>query len=161
MENSSASVAYCTLFSSGSTYKKGLVNQALHVAPVEAKEGLENELWRGWSDGKLGEWALLYICISMSSAHSPTFLSLHLRHSSFPNHSLTLPRSQFILQPFFRFSYVTSSSLNSPGEPPMFYRIRLLSVRDLWGLHAQMTWQMCEFRTSPQDDRTTGHWSLL
>ena len=27
--------------------------------------------------------------------------------------------SQFILQPFFCFSYVTSSSLNSPGEPPM------------------------------------------
>ena len=29
------------------------------------------------------------------------------------------PTSQFILQPFFRFSYVTSSSLNSPVEPPM------------------------------------------
>ena len=27
--------------------------------------------------------------------------------------------SQFILQPFFRFSYVISSSLNSSGEPPM------------------------------------------
>ena len=27
--------------------------------------------------------------------------------------------SQFILQPFFRFSYVTSSLLNSPGELPM------------------------------------------
>ena len=26
---------------------------------------------------------------------------------------------KFILQPFFRFSYVTSSSHNSPGEPPM------------------------------------------
>ena len=23
----------------------------------EATEGLENELWRRWSDGKLGEWA--------------------------------------------------------------------------------------------------------
>ena len=31
----------------------------------------------------------------------------------------TSPASQFILQPFFRFLYVTSSSLNSPGEPPM------------------------------------------
>ena len=28
---------------------------------------------------------------------------------------------QFILQPFFRFSYITSSSLNSPGEPPMAF----------------------------------------
>ena len=29
--------------------------------------------------------------------------------------------SQLILQPFFRFSYVTSSSLTSPGEPSMVY----------------------------------------
>ena len=28
-----------------------------------------------------------------------------------------------ILQPFFRFSYVTDSSLTSPGEPPMQYVI--------------------------------------
>ena len=27
--------------------------------------------------------------------------------------------SEFIHKPFFRFSYVTSSSLNSPGEPPI------------------------------------------
>ena len=29
----------------------------------EAREGLENELWRRWSDGKLGEseWALLIL----------------------------------------------------------------------------------------------------
>ena len=35
--------------------------------------------------------------------------------------------SQFILQPFFRFSYVKSSSLNSLGEPPMgtFKRVKL------------------------------------
>ena len=25
----------------------------------EATEGLKNELWRRWSDGKIGEWALL------------------------------------------------------------------------------------------------------
>ena len=68
----------------------------------------------------------------LSSAHSPTFPSLHLRHNSFSipsvalttsqlfsNHSVALPMSQFILQPFFRFFYVTSSSLDSPGEPPM------------------------------------------
>ena len=70
--------------------------------------------------------------ITMSSAHSPTFpslhydtthsptlRSLHLRHSSFSNPSVALPTSQFILQPFFTFTYVTSSSLNSPGDPPM------------------------------------------
>ena len=68
---------------------------------------------------------------SLSSARSPTFPSLHLHHNSsilpllylchisFSNPSVASCRSQFILQPFFRFSYVTSSSLNSPGEPPM------------------------------------------
>ena len=69
---------------------------------------------------------------SHSRAHSPTFLALHLHHnsfsnpsvaflrySSFSNPSVASPKSQFILKPLFRFSYVTSSSLNSPGEPPM------------------------------------------
>ena len=50
---------------------------------------------------------------------SPTLPSLYLRHSSLSNPSVASPTSQFILQPFVRFSYVTSSSLNSPGEPPM------------------------------------------
>ena len=57
--------------------------------------------------------------ITVNSDHSPTLLSLHERHNSFSNPSLALPTSQFILQPFFCFSYVTSSSLNSPSEPPM------------------------------------------
>ena len=64
------------------------------------------------------------------TTHSPTLLSLYLRHSTFSNPSVASPTSQFILQPFFRFSYVTSSSLTSPGEPPMlsqdsFARTRL------------------------------------
>ena len=55
------------------------------------------------------------------TAHSPTFPSLHLRHSSlsnpsvlhlrhssFPNLSVTSPTSQLILQPFRRFTYVTA-----------------------------------------------------
>ena len=46
----------------------------------------------------------------MSSAHSPSFLSLHLRHSSFSNPSLALPTSQLILQPFHCFTYVTTHS---------------------------------------------------
>ena len=56
---------------------------------------------------------------SHSRAHSPTLPSLYLHHSSFSSSSVALPTSQFILQPFFRFSYVTSSSLDSPGEPHM------------------------------------------
>ena len=50
-------------------------------------------------------------------AHSPTLSSLNLHHSSFSNLSVASPMSQLILQPFFCFSYVTSSSFNSPGEP--------------------------------------------
>ena len=52
------------------------------------------------------------------TTHSPTLPSLYLRHSSFSNSSVASPTSQFILQPFFRFSCLTSSSLNSPGESP-------------------------------------------
>ena len=61
----------------------------------------------------------LHLIHLASSAHSPTFPLLHLRHNSFFNPSVALPTSQLILQPFFRFSYVTGSSLTSPGEPPM------------------------------------------
>ena len=55
----------------------------------EAKEGLENELWRRWSDWKLGEWALLILILQAFShftyvtAHSPTLLSPLLRHRIF------------------------------------------------------------------------------
>ena len=57
----------------------------------------------------------------MSRAHSPTLPSLYLHHSSFSNSSIASPTSQLILQPFFRFSYVTSFSLTSPGESPMTF----------------------------------------
>ena len=52
--------------------------------------------------------------ITMSSAYSPTFLSLHLCHSSFSNPSITSPMSQLILQPFRCFSYVTAHSPTLP-----------------------------------------------
>ena len=54
-----------------------------------------------------------------ATAHSPTLPSLYVHHSSFSNPSVASPTSQFILQPFFCFSYVTGSSLTSPGKPPM------------------------------------------
>ncbi len=64
------------------------------------------------------------LCFTVySSAHSPTLPSLYLRHSSFSNPFVASPTSQFILQPFFRFSYVTSSSFNLPGEPSMEFPI--------------------------------------
>ena len=60
--------------------------------------------------------------------HSPTLLSLYLCHSSFSNPSVASPTSQFIIQPFFRFSYVTSSSLNSAGEPPMIKKCMVTNI---------------------------------
>ena len=55
------------------------------------------------------------------TVHSPTLPSLYLHLSSFPNPSIVSPMSQLILQPFFRFSYVTGALLTSPGEPPMIF----------------------------------------
>ena len=79
-------------------------------------------LWGRWSEWKLGEWAELILKafshVTYVTAHSPTLPSLYLRHSSFSNPSVASRTSQLILQPFFRFSYVTGFSLTSPGEPP-------------------------------------------
>ena len=47
---------------------------------------------------------------TMGSAHSPTFLSLHLHHSSFSNTSVASPTSQLIFQPFRCITYVTANS---------------------------------------------------
>ena len=57
--------------------------------------------------------------LHLRQAHSPTLPSLYLRQSSFSIPSVASSKSQLIFQPFFRFSYVTGSSLTSPGEPPM------------------------------------------
>ena len=50
--------------------------------------------------------------ITTSSAHSPSFQSLHLRHSTFwfSKLSVTSPTLQLILQPFRHFTYVTTHS---------------------------------------------------
>ena len=49
-----------------------------------------------------------------------TLSSLHLRHSLFSDHSVVSPMSQLILL-FCSFTYVTSTSPTSSGEPPMIY----------------------------------------
>ena len=64
---------------------------------------------------------------SPTTAHSPILPSLYLRHSSFSNPSVASPTSQFSLQPSFRFSYLTSSSLNSPGEKSSFSKLSVTS----------------------------------
>ena len=80
----------------------------------EATEGFKNELWRRSSDGRVGEWVVTYVkrlkAWIMSSAHSPSFQSLHLRHSWLSNPFLALSTSQLILQPFRCFTYVTPHS---------------------------------------------------
>ena len=76
----------------------------------KAREGLEN--------------------LAVSSAHSPSFQSLHLRHSSFSfsKLSVTSPTSQLILilQAFSHFTYVTAHS-HSPSFPSLHLRHSLFS----------------------------------
>ena len=81
----------------------------------KATEGLENELWRRWSDGNIGEWAELHLCQSSFSNPSVALPTSQLIHKL----SVASPTSQLILQPFFRLSNDIGSSLTSPGEPPM------------------------------------------
>ena len=71
-------------------------------------------------------WQVLDFCSFSNLCHftyvttySPTLPSLYLRHSSFYNPSVASHTSQFILQLFFRFCYITSISLNSTGEPSL------------------------------------------
>ena len=59
-----------------------------------------------------------------SRAHSLTFPSLHLRHSSFSNSSVALPKSQLILQTFRCYSYVTA---HSPTLLSLLLRHRLFT----------------------------------
>ena len=70
--------------------------------------------------------------IQWSRAHSPNFLSLHLRHSSF-NTSVALPTSQLILQPFRCFTYVT---VHSPTLLSLLLRHRLFSYVTWRASHA-------------------------
>ena len=89
---------------------------------VKATEGFENEFDVGEVMERLENEQSSFTYVI---THSPTLPSLYLRHSPLLNPSVASPTSQFILQPFFRFSYVTSFSHNSPGEPPMLPLLHL------------------------------------
>ena len=52
----------------------------------------------------------LYKLIWLRLAHSPTFPSFHLRHSSFSKLSVVSSTSQLIFQPFRHFTYVAAHS---------------------------------------------------
>ena len=88
----------------------------------EATEGLENELTQ--VKRRKG--------LRMSCDVGKVTERLENEQSSFSNPSVASPTSQLILQPFFRFSYVTSSSLNSPGEPPMALGLLMHKMVQLW-----------------------------
>ena len=68
---------------------------------------------------ELSSFSNLSVTSPNVTAHSANLLSPYLCHSSFSNPSVASPTSQLILQHFFRFSYITCSSLTSPGESPM------------------------------------------
>ena len=62
--------------------------------------------------GRLARWAPFILQASLHfTARSPTLPSLYLCRSSFSNPSIASPTSQIILQPFFRFSYITGFHL--------------------------------------------------
>ena len=67
----------------------------------EAKEGLENKLWRRLSNGRVREWAVTYI-----KRRKSWKMSCDIGEAS--------PTSQLILQPFRRFIYVTAHSTALP-----------------------------------------------
>ena len=69
-------------------------------------------------------FSFIHFMSSLSSAHSPTFPSLHLRHNSVSSPSVALTMSQLILQPFRCFTYVT---VHSPTLLPLLLRHRLFT----------------------------------
>ena len=75
---------------------------------AEAKEGVENEalLHLTWVKQSLIPQPVP--CFIYVTAHSPTLLSFHLRHSSFSNPSAASPTPELILQLSRCFTYVTA-----------------------------------------------------
>ena len=97
-------------------------SQALHLRHLASRPWCKKRM-RYERPSKWHLWAELILLsfrhFTYVTAHSATLPSLYLHHSSMSNPSVASPTSQLILQPFFRFSYVSRSSLTSPGEPPM------------------------------------------
>ena len=89
---------------------EGFVRMSCEV--VETTEGLENELWRRWSDKRVGIWG----------------------RASFSNLYIASPTSQLILQPFRCFTYVTRTLLTSLGEPPMV--LSFVKTRSIFIFHS-------------------------
>ena len=118
LENEHCSTAYSTVYSSAHSP----TFLSLHLCPAHSPSlpslYLRHSSFSNPSFASPTSQAL-HLHHLVSSAQSPTFLSLRLCHSSFSKPSVAFPMSQLILQPFFCFSYITDSSLTSPGELPM------------------------------------------
>ena len=70
-------------------------------------EGLENELWRRWSNCRPVEWA-------MTKVKQRKGWRMSCDGASFSNPYIASPTSQLILQPFRRITYVTAHSTALP-----------------------------------------------
>ena len=93
---------------------------------IKATEELEIELWCRWSNGRVGEWAVIYLkrrkgwIMSCGlgevteSLENEFYYDYNYELCSFSNLSVTSPTSQLILQPFRRFTYVTGHSPTLP-----------------------------------------------
>ena len=77
----------------------------------KATEGLENELWRRWSDGKVGEWAELARWIKWKACdvgEAKWGLENELWHRW--SDEKVGESAELFLQPFRQFTYVTTHS---------------------------------------------------
>ena len=95
-------------------------SQALHLIHLASRT------WHFHSSFPYGNLDKFHCMLNktMSSAHSPTFPSLHLRHNSFSNPSVDLPTSQLILQHFRCFTCVT---VHSPTLLSLLLRHKLFT----------------------------------
>ena len=88
------------------------LDQSDNRSPISEAEGysVSLEIYQVHFILKLLCCQLVLLPVFMSRAHSPTFPSVRLCHSSFSNPSIASPTSQLILQPFHQFAYVTAHS---------------------------------------------------
>ena len=82
----------------------------------EAKEGLGNELWRRWSNGRVGEWPVTQVKLRKGwrMRWDVGEVTETLENEQSSNLPVTSPTPQLILQPFRRFTYVTAHSPTLP-----------------------------------------------
>ena len=162
------------------TYRFAVLDKSAQLNYFDVSTtGLFNELWSFSKLSVTSPTSQLILqpfrCFTYVTAHSPTLPFLHLHHSSFSNPSVASPTSQLILQPFrcftyvtahfqpfFRFSYVTSSSLTSPGEPPVFSGHKWLYHFIIYTFIYNFNWiTKCNFTLISMPSRGRNCYSLL